>query len=66
MFDQTGLIGQVDRNTIMRFRIRNRTITPKEKLQLTDPNGKPIIGPVFMRGTFLYAYGKDGIYKKLL
>lgn len=66
MFDQTGLIGQVDMNTIMRFRIKNRTITPKEKLQLTDENGKPIIGPVFMRGTFLYAYGKDGIYIKRL
>ncbi|WP_416150265.1 hypothetical protein ACM26V_04565 [Salipaludibacillus sp. HK11] len=64
MFDETGLIGQVDWNTIMRFRIKNRTISPKEKIQLTGEKGKPIIGPVFMRGTFLYAYGKDGLYKK--
>ncbi|OIJ20177.1 hypothetical protein BKP45_10045 [Anaerobacillus alkalidiazotrophicus] len=66
IFDKTSLIGQVDMNTIMRFRKNNRTITPKEKLQLIDENGKPIIGPVFMRGTFLYAYGKDGIYIKRL
>ncbi|MEI3614699.1 hypothetical protein [Pseudogracilibacillus sp. SO30301A] len=65
MFDQTGLIGQVDINTIMRFRIKNRTITSKEKIQLIDKNGKIIIGPVFMRGPFLYVYGKDGIYKNL-
>ncbi|WP_235846536.1 hypothetical protein [Neobacillus drentensis] len=66
MFDQAGLIGQVDMYTMMRFRIKNRTITPKEKLQLTDEHGKRINGPVFMRGTFLYVYGKDGIYKRKL
>lgn len=64
IFDKTGLIGQIDMDSIIRFRIKNRTITPKEKIQLTDENGKPIIGHVFMRGTFLYAYGKDGIYKR--
>lgn len=66
IFDQTGLIGQLDLYSIKRFRIRNRTITPKEKLQLTDENGKRINGPVFMRGKYLYAYGKDGIYKRNL
>ena len=64
MFDHKGLIGQVDLSTIMRFRIRNRTITPKEKIQLIDESGKPIIGPMFMRGKFLFAHGRDGIYKK--
>ncbi|MFS0647431.1 hypothetical protein AB1L08_21320 [Siminovitchia sp. 179-K 8D1 HS] len=65
MFDQAGMIGQIDMYTIMRFQIKNRTITPKKKLQLIDEHGKRIIGPVFMRGTFLYAYGKDGVYRKL-
>ncbi|MDQ0229206.1 hypothetical protein J2S19_000456 [Metabacillus malikii] len=64
IFDKTGLIGQIDMYTIKRFRIRNRTIIPKEKIQLTDENGKPIKGPIFMRGSFIYAYGKDGIYKR--
>lgn len=66
MIDQTGLIGQVDLNTMMRFRIKNRTITPKGKLQFIDDKGKPIIGPVFMRGMYLYAYSKNGIYQKRL
>lgn len=47
----------------MRFRIKNRTITRKEEIQFVNENGKRIIGPVFIRGTFLYAYGEDGIYK---
>lgn len=64
MFDHTGLIGQVDSYTMKRFTIRNRTIRPKEKLQLTDERGNRIIGPVFMRGKYLYVYGKDGIYKR--
>ena len=63
IFDQAGLIGQVDMSTIMRFSIRNRTISPKEKLQLIGETGKRIIGHIFMRGKFLYVYGKDGIYK---
>ncbi|WP_159431574.1 hypothetical protein [Ornithinibacillus halophilus] len=33
-----------------------------EKLQFVDGNGNRVIGPVFMQGTFLYVYGKDGIY----
>lgn len=66
MFDESGLIGQVDMNTIMRFTIRNRMITPKEKMQLTDEWGKRIIGPVFMRGRYLCAYGKGGIYRRNL
>ncbi|HWO95265.1 MAG TPA: hypothetical protein VNM45_02770 [Bacillus sp. (in: firmicutes)] len=65
MWDREGLIGQVDYYTLMRFQIMNEKITPKQTLQLVDENGKRINGPVFMRGTFLYAYGKDGIYKRL-
>lgn len=64
MFDQSGLIGQVDGSTMMRFNIKNRTVTPKGMLQLTDEKGKPINGSVFMRGKFLFVYSKDGIYKK--
>lgn len=64
IFDQAGLIGQIDQYTMRRFRIRNRTIKPMEKLQITDECGKRIIGPVFMRGPFIYVYGKDGIYKR--
>lgn len=63
IFDQAGLIGRVDTNTLMRFNIRNRTITPKEKIQLIDENGKKITGTIFMRGTFLYVYDKNSIYK---
>ncbi|WP_186579517.1 hypothetical protein [Aquibacillus kalidii] len=63
VFDQKGLIAQTDIYTIKRFQIRNRTIVPKEKVQLIDENGKRIIGPVFMRGSYLYAYGKEAIYK---
>lgn len=66
LFDQSGLIGQIDMFTLMRFQIENGTITPKEELQLIDENGKPITGPVFMRGSFLYAYGEDGIYKRIV
>ncbi|MBD8003900.1 hypothetical protein H9631_02325 [Bacillus sp. Sa1BUA2] len=64
MFDKAGLIGQIDSYTIMRFTVRNRTITPKEKMQLRDERGKRIIGPVFMRGKYLYVYGRDGIYRR--
>ena len=66
MFDEEGLIGQIDTNTIMRYRKSIRSYASKEKLQITDENGKRIIGNVFMRGSFLYAYGKDGIYKRNL
>lgn len=64
MFYEESVIGQLDLETRMRFKIRNRTIVPKEKLMQVDENGKRILGPVFMRGRFLYAYGKDGIYRK--
>lgn len=66
MFDEAGLIGQVDSYTMIRFTVRNRTIAPKAKIQLTDERGKRIFGPVFMRGRYLYAYGKDGIYRRSL
>ncbi|TPE65961.1 hypothetical protein [Halalkalibacterium halodurans] len=62
--DETGLIGQVGWNKFIRFRIKNRAISRKEEIQFVMENGKRIIGPVFMRGTFLYTYGEDGIYKK--
>jgi hypothetical protein len=62
MLDEGCLIGQIDRYTMMRYRKNIRSYDPKEKLQLTAENGKRIIGPVFMRGSFLYAFGKDGIY----
>lgn len=61
---EEDLIGQIDMHTIMRYRKINRRYTAKEKLQLTDEKGKRIIGPVFMRGSILYAYGKDGIYMR--
>lgn len=64
ILDESGLIAQVDRDDLIRFGKRNHTLAPKGKLQLTDEKGKRIIGPVFMRGNFLYAYGKDGIYKR--
>lgn len=64
MFDESGMIGQIETNTIMRFQIKKQTIISKEKIRLTDENGKSIIGPIFMRGSFLYVYGKDGIYVK--
>lgn len=66
MFDEEDLIGQIDMNTMMRYRRNKLSYAPKEKLQITDKNGKRIIGPVFMRGSFLYVYGKDGIYKRNL
>lgn len=73
MFDKKGLIGQIidvhnsrDMFPLMRFLIENRTITPMGKLQLIDEKGKQIKGRVFMRGAFLYVYGKDGIYKRKL
>lgn len=62
MFNGEDLIGQIDISTIVSFQRKLRSFTSKEKLQLTDEKGKRIIGPVFMRGSFLYAYGKDGIY----
>ncbi|SDY00931.1 hypothetical protein SAMN05421736_101130 [Evansella caseinilytica] len=67
IFDEAGFIGQVNGNVALkRFRIRNRTITPKGKLKLVDENGKRITGSVFMRGKYLYVYGKEGIYKRKL
>ena len=65
IFDQSGIIGQLDTYTLMRYQLNKKTLRKKEKLQLVDTAGKQINGPVFMRGTFLYAYGKDGIYGRL-
>ncbi|WP_449540290.1 hypothetical protein [Ferdinandcohnia sp. Marseille-Q9671] len=64
IIDEKGLIGQIDTYTLMRYRKNIHSFDPREKLQLTDEYGKRIMGPVFMRGSYLYAYGKDGIYKK--
>lgn len=66
VFDSLGLIGQVDLDTVMRFRVYGRTIKPKGKLVLVDENNKRINGQIFMRGSFLYAFGKDAIYKSKL
>ncbi|MDQ0268477.1 hypothetical protein [Cytobacillus purgationiresistens] len=65
MFDKSGLIGQVDSNTLKRLQIKNRTITSKEKIKLKNHYGDRINGPVLMRGKFLNAFGKDEIYKNL-
>lgn len=65
IFDQQSLIVQVDSYTIMRYKIRNRTITPVDNLNLIDEHGKRISGQVFMRGKYLYAFGKNGLYKKI-
>ncbi len=64
LLDKEGMIGQIDMSTLMRYRKNKHSYTAKHKLQLIDENGKRIIGPVFMRGSHLYAYGKDGIYIK--
>ncbi|WP_227521547.1 hypothetical protein [Bacillus alkalisoli] len=66
IIDQSGIIAQLDTYTLMRYRLNKTTMRKKEKLQLVDKDGKQINGPVFMRGTFLYAYGKDGIYRRSL
>ena len=66
VFDSLGLIGQVDLDTVMRFRVYDRTIKPKGKLVLVDENNKRINGQIFMRGSFLYAFGKDAIYNSKL
>ncbi len=63
MFDKTDLIGQIDGNTFFRYRKHLQSYTQKKKIEFLDEKGKRIIGPVFMRGSFLYIYGKDGIYK---
>lgn len=64
ILDQQSLIVQVDSYTMMRYKIRNRTITPADNLYLIDEDGKRISGQVFMRGKYLYAFGKNGLYKK--
>ncbi|WP_259347277.1 hypothetical protein [Niallia taxi] len=64
ILDQQSLIVQVDSYTMMRYKIRNRTITPADNLYLIDEHGKRISGQVFMRGKYLYAFGKNGLYKK--
>ncbi|MDW2876131.1 MULTISPECIES: hypothetical protein [Bacillaceae] len=64
LLDKEGMIGQIDMSTLMRYRKNQHSYTAKHKLQLIDEDGKRIIGPVFMRGSHLYAYGKDGIYIK--
>lgn len=65
ILDQQNLIVQVDSYTLMRYKIRNRTITPADNLYLIDEHGKRISGQVFMRGKYLYAFGKNGLYKKI-
>ncbi|MED4018862.1 hypothetical protein [Sutcliffiella cohnii] len=62
IFSQSDLIGLIDMYTLKRFRLQVRSLKPTEKIQIVDEKGKRIIGPIFMRGTFLFAYGKDGIY----
>lgn len=64
VLDEKGLIGQIDGQKLMRFRKTFRKFTPKEELRVVDEKGKRIIGPVFMRGDYIYAYGKGGIYKR--
>ncbi len=64
LFAQGNLIAQMDMNKLTRFKIRNQTITKGEGLELVDEHGKHIAGPVFLRGKFLYVYGRKGIYKR--
>lgn len=66
VLDEKGLIGQIDEQKLMRYRKTNRKFIPKEELQVVDEKGQRIHGPVFMRGTYVYAYGKGGIYKSKL
>lgn len=66
VFDSLGLIGQVDMSTVMRFGVNGQTIKPMGKLILVDENNKRINGQIFMRGSFIYAFGKDAIYKSKL
>lgn len=62
--DEEGIIGQIDMHTILRYRKTAQNYIPKEEIQLTDGKGKTILGHVFMRGSYLYVYGKDGIYMR--
>ena len=66
IFDQSGIISQLDTFTLLRFQTNKLSMKKKSKIKLVDKNGKQINGPVFMRGKYLYAYGKDGIYRKSL
>lgn len=65
-FDENGLIGLALGNELIRYRKKGRTYAQKDKIQLVDNFGKRIIGPVFLRGKYIYANGKDGIYKKII
>lgn len=65
-FDQNGLIGLAYGNELIRYRKKGRTYSQKEKIQLVDILGKRIIGPVYLRGKYIYALGKDAIYKKII
>ncbi|CAG9621542.1 hypothetical protein [Sutcliffiella rhizosphaerae] len=58
------LIAQVDINTLMRYQKRKYTYKPKEKLILLDEKGQRILGDIFMRGRYIYAIGKNAIYRR--
>jgi len=64
IFDQEELIVQVDSYTMRRYKKSNQSLTPADIVTLIDEKGKRISGPIFMRGKLLYAFGKDGLYKK--
>lgn len=64
IWDETGLIGQIDRQTLMRYHINYQTLKWKEKIQLIDENGKRMNGPLFMRGNYLMVYDKEAIYER--
>ncbi|ARK32622.1 hypothetical protein BkAM31D_23625 [Halalkalibacter krulwichiae] len=64
LMEPNGMIGQIDHYTVKRFKKRNRTMVPKAKIEFVDEAGKRLIGQVFMRGTFLYLYGKEGIFQR--
>lgn len=68
VFDEAGLIGEIDLYTMMRFQIEGQSVVPKEELQLTDEQGNPLPNPGLrlFRGNLIYAFGEDGIYMKEL
>ena len=64
MLDGADILAEVDVNSVMRYRKKFRSYTPKGNLEVVDEKGNHISGTVFMRGEYLYVLSKDGIYKK--
>lgn len=62
IFTENTFIAEVDMNTVMGYKIRNKTIVPDKKITFINETGKRIKGQCFMRGPYLYVCGADGVY----